>query len=177
MRRVLDTLYDGAGYAAACSLLMIFALVALQVGARVYDSAMRLMGLSVAGLSIPSIAEICGFLLAAASFLALAKTLTAFAHIRVGMFVDRLPGRARRLAETAAGAAASLIGLYATLALARLTWKSFSFGDVSYGIIPIPLVLPQAVMTLGLALLTIALADVTVRIARGEIILRSGPER
>ena len=177
MRRLLDALYDAAGYAAACALLSIFGLVAFQIMARLYDGAMRMLGLSVAGVTVPSIAEICGFLLAAASFLALAKTLTSFAHIRVGMVVDRFPQHARRWAEVATGAAASLLAVYMTVAVARLTWKSLSYNDVSYGIIPVPLALPQAVMTLGLAILTIALIDLTVRIARGQILLRSGPEQ
>jgi TRAP-type C4-dicarboxylate transport system permease small subunit len=177
MRRFLDVLYDLAGYAAACALLLIFGLVALQIIARLYDGALRMLGFQAAGLIVPSIAEICGFLLAAASFLALAKTLTSFSHIRVGMLVDRFPPKPRRCTEVAVGAAASLIAAYATVALARFTWKSFSFNDVSYGIVPVPLWLPQAVMTLGLAILAVALVDLTVRVARGELILRSGPEQ
>lgn len=177
MRRFLDALYEAAGYAAACALLTIFGLVAFQILGRLYDGALRVMGLPAAGFVVPSIAEICGFLLAAASFLALARTLTAFAHIRVGMLVDRFPPRIRRWSEVAAGGAASLIAAYATVALARLTWKSISFNDVSYGIVPVPLGLPQAVMTVGLAILTIALVDLTTRVARGRVSLRSGPEQ
>lgn len=177
MRRFLDALYDTAGYAAACALLTIFGLVALQIIARLYDAVMLMLGFRAVGLIVPSIAEICGFLLAAASFLALAKTLTSFSHIRVGMLVDRFPPRLRQWTEVLAGAAASLIGVYATVAVARLAWKSFAFNDVSYGIVPVPLALPQAVMALGLAILTIALVDLTVRIARGSMVLRSGPEQ
>lgn len=177
MRRFLDRLYDIAGYGAACALLAIFGLVAVQVLARLLDGAMRILGLESVGFAVPSIAEICGFLLAAASFLALAKTLTFFAHIRVGMLVDRFAPTPRRWAEVLAGLAASIIGIYATIALARLTLKSLAFNDVSYGVVPVPLALPQAVMTLGLAILTIALVDLTVRVARGEIVLRSGPEQ
>lgn len=177
MRRFLDRLYDLSGYAAACALLAIFTLVAIQVLARLLDGGLRILGFESVGFAVPSIAEICGFLLAAASFLALAKTLTSFAHIRVGMLVDRFAPTPRRWTETLAGAAASIIGIYATIALARLTLKSFTFNDVSYGVVPVPLALPQGVMTLGLAILTIALIDLTVRVARGEIVLRSGPEQ
>jgi TRAP-type C4-dicarboxylate transport system permease small subunit len=177
MRRFLDTLYDAAGYAAAGALLLIFGLVALQVAARLFDGAMLMLGFPAAGFIVPSIAEICGFLLAAASFLALAKTLTSFAHIRVGMLVDRFAPRPRRWAEVLAGIVASIIATYATVALARLTLKSFAFNDLSYGIVPVPLALPQAVMTLGLAILAVSLVDLTVRVARGELVLRSGPEQ
>jgi TRAP-type C4-dicarboxylate transport system permease small subunit len=169
VRKLLDSAYRFAGYAAAVSLVLIFSLVLMQVGARLVDSAMRLAGLPPLGLIVPSIAEICGFLLAAASFLALAYTLTIGGHIRVGILVERLPQGARRILETATGAAAALLAGYFTYAVGELALKSWRFNDVSYGFVPVPLWLPQAVMAIGLGLLAIALIDVTWRSAsRGE---------
>lgn len=175
MRRFLDGLYFYSGVAAAASLFVIFALVATQVGFRLIDSFMRIAGMTPFGLIVPSIAEICGFLLAAASFLALAHTLVNGGHIRVSTLIDRLPKGLRRAAEAIIGLVAAAVAAYATLALARLASKSFAFNDVSYGFIAIPLALPQAVMALGLAILTIAIIDVTIAVAgRGTVLPGSG---
>ena len=50
--------------------------------------------------------------------------------------------------------------------LASFAWYSYQFGDVSSGVIRVPLWVPQAAMTLGAAILTIALADELVRVIR-----------
>ncbi|MCV0397830.1 MAG: TRAP transporter small permease [Rhizobiaceae bacterium] len=174
MRRTLDTIYAVAGWAAAACLVAIFALVSVQILARLLDGAMRLAGQRAVGLLVPSIAEICGFLLAAASFLALAKTLTAGNHIRIGMLVEHLPAGPRRWVEAVVGLAAFALAVHFTVALGRLTLKSASFGDVSYGMIPVPLALPQGMMTLGLAILAVAVLDVTVTAFRDRKFLESG---
>lgn len=176
MRRILDTTYRSAGIVAAAAIFLIFALVSLQVSARLLDGALRLSGRPPTGFLIPSIAEICGFLLAIASFLALARTLTVGGHIRVGILVERLPAGARRLTEALIGLLATGLGVYATVAVARLSAKSWTFNDVSYGFVPIPLWLPQALMALGLAILSVALVDLTVRMWRDKTFLQNGPE-
>lgn len=162
MRRMLDAIYLAAGVAGALAILAIFLLVGFQVAARIADWSMRLLGLQPFGTAIPSIAEICGFLLAAGSFLALPYTLMRGGHIRIGLVSDRLPAAARRYVETIVGLAATVLSGYAAIAMGRLAFKSFSFGDVSYGILPIPLALPQSLMCVGLVIMTIALIDVTV---------------
>lgn len=169
MRKLLDSAYRLAGYAAAVALVLIFSLVLVQVSARLLDVAMRFAGLTPLGFIVPSIAEICGFLLAAASFLALAYTLTIGGHIRVGILVERLPGSLRRMVETLTGAVAAALAFYFTYAVGALALKSWRFNDVSYGFVPVPLWLPQGVMALGLLLLGIALIDITWRtFSRGE---------
>jgi TRAP-type C4-dicarboxylate transport system permease small subunit len=169
VRKLLDSAYRFAGYAAAVSLVLIFSLVLVQVGARLLDVVMRFAGLAPLGFIVPSIAEICGFLLAAASFLALAYTLTLGGHIRVGVFVDRFPPGIRRIVETLTGVLASILAFYFTYAVGALALKSWRFNDVSFGFVPVPLWLPQGVMALGLLLLGIAMIDLTWRSAsRGE---------
>jgi TRAP-type C4-dicarboxylate transport system permease small subunit len=176
MRIFLDRLYAGAAIAAALAIFAIFVLVAIQVLARMADAVLILIGLSPFGLLIPSIAEICGFLLGGASFLALAWTLMRGGHIRVVMLLEVLPEGARRTSEGLIGLIAFVLSLYATGAMARFTWKSFIFNDVSYGIIPVPLALPQAVMTLGLAILTVAILDATIAVWRRGTPLPGGRE-
>ncbi|WP_195162903.1 TRAP transporter small permease [Mesorhizobium sp. NBSH29] len=163
MRNTLDTIYRLSGGAAAVSLFCIFALVCMQVGARLLDGVMRFLGMTPLGLIVPSIAEISGFLLASASFLALAYTLSIGSHIRVGLFVERLASGPRRIVEGLVGLLATGIAIYACVAMGGLAFKSWTYNDVSFGFVPVPLWLPQAVMTLGLAILAIAIVDLTVR--------------
>ena len=176
MRRFLDFLYLGAGWTAAIALFLIFALVTVQLCARILDGLLRLAGQPALGFIIPSIAEICGFLLAAASFLALAYTLTVGGHIRVSLVLSRLGPSPRRGVETLVALVAAAGAAYATVALAKLAWRSWQYGDVSYGIVPVPLALPQATMAFGTAVLTIALIDVAVRAWRDRDYIQAGSE-
>ncbi len=164
MRNALDTTYRAAALLAAACLIAIFTLVVLQVLGRLVDMLLRIVGATPLGLLVPSIAEIGGFLLGASIFLALPYTLKVGGHIRVGLIVDKLPAGGRRAVDLVAGFGAALLAGFFTYALARLTLKSWTFNDVSYGFIAVPLWIPQAVMTLGLALLTIAVVDATLAV-------------
>ena len=74
MRRALDTLYRAALWASALCLVAIALLVGLQLAGRLLDGALALLHLPRTDFVILSLNEICGYLLAAASFLALAGT-------------------------------------------------------------------------------------------------------
>ena len=90
MRRFLDKLYESALWASALCLVTIALLVGAQLAGRILDGTLALMHLPRTDFVILSLAEICGYLLAAASFLALAPTLKAGAHIRVTMALNGL---------------------------------------------------------------------------------------
>ncbi|MEF2072056.1 TRAP transporter small permease subunit [Consotaella aegiceratis] len=167
MRRSLATLYRLAGLLAAACLLGIASLVALQIAGRLVDWALVALGQRAFGFMIPSLAEICGFLLAGATFLALADTLAANVHIRVDLVAERLPAGVRRVVDGLVALLAAAIAGFATYALALYSLKSFEHGDVSYGMVRVPLALPQAAMTLGLLILTIALVEEAVLAFRG----------
>jgi hypothetical protein len=49
----------------------------------------------------------------------------------------------------------------------RLVIESIEFGDVSVGIVPIPLYIPQLGLAVGLIVLTVALIDEYLSILRG----------
>jgi TRAP-type C4-dicarboxylate transport system permease small subunit len=159
MRRSLDLLYTVALWLAAGCLLLIATLVGLQVGARLLDMLMRAAGFGRSGFVILSLAEIAGYLLAAASFLALSATLKSGVHIRVTMLVNNVPPRARMILEASALLFAGVAAAYATWHLGIYAYTSWRFGDVSPGLVRIPLFYPQAAMAAGAALLTIAFVD------------------
>ena len=166
MRRALDMLYRTALWASALCLLTIFLLVGAQLAGRLLDGTLALLHLPRTNFVILSLAEISGYLLASASFLALAGTLKAGAHIRVTMLLGSLNERARRLLETWAFAFATGVSAYMTWNIASFALVSYQFGDVSTGVIRVPLCYPQAAMALGAAILTIALADELVLVLR-----------
>ena len=167
MRRCLDRLYHLALWLAALCLVAIALLVGVQIAGRLADGALKLVGLQPYGFVILSLAEIAGYLLAAASFLALAATLKSGVHIRVTIVLAALGERRRQFLELWALGAATVLGAYMTFNLARFAFFSWRFHEVSPGLIPVPLVIPQAAMAAGVLVLTIALLDELVIVARG----------
>jgi TRAP-type C4-dicarboxylate transport system permease small subunit len=168
VRRALDALYAGCGWAAAGFIVAICATVTAQVALNTLDKVLAALGVARTGLSVPSYSDFTGFFLAAASFLALAATLRAGAHIRVTLLIGRLGPRAARVMDAAALALALAVSGWFAWFAARLSHESWMFGDVSTGIVPVPLWPPQAAVALGLAALTLALADELVAVLGGR---------
>ena len=75
--------------------------------------------------------------------------------------------RGRRAAELWCVSASAAVSLYFTWYCVGLVRESIQFGDVSPGIVPVPLWIPQSAMALGLAVLAIALLDELVSLLRG----------
>ena len=157
MRRALDALYRVSGVVAAACLALIACLVLAQIVGR------------AAGVLVPGADDLASYALVATSFLALAYTLKAGGHIRVALLLRRLPPRPRRLAELGALALGSAITLYFAWFAIELTWLSWRFGDMSQGVLPIPLWLPQSVMTAGLIIFAVALIDELVLVLKGGL--------
>ncbi|MGH6726246.1 MAG: TRAP transporter small permease [Pseudolabrys sp.] len=165
MRPFLDTLYRGTLWLGALCLLTIALLVGAQLAGRILDGTLALLHLPRTDFVILSLNEICGYLLAGASFLALAGTLKAGVHIRVTMLLGALPERARRMVEIWAFGFAAFASGYMTWNLASFSWVSLRFHEVSTGVIKVPLAYPQASMAFGTLILTVALLDELVAVA------------
>ncbi|MBK1634936.1 TRAP transporter small permease [Rhodovulum adriaticum] len=167
MGRLLDRVFAVALALSALGFVTIAVLVLAQVAGRMADRVARIVGAQPPGFAIPSLAEIGGFLFVGAVFLGLAGTLRAGGHIRVTLLTRFLPPKpARWLSAGVAALAAGLAG-FATWSSGVQAWDSFSFGSVSYGMVKVPLWLPQGAMTLGLALFALALFEAAVVLARG----------
>ena len=161
MRAVLDRFYLLTQWLSGLCLITIGLLVLAQILGRILDSALKLMGLKPAGLVILSLSEIAGYLLASASFLALAGTLKAGAHIRVTMLLGAMSETRRRQFEILAFAATAVFCAYMTWFVSALSYDSWRNNEISPGLIPVPLVWPQAAMAAGLMAMTVALIDET----------------
>lgn len=155
MRRSLDLLYDASGWLAAFFLAAIGLTIVGQIVARFF------------GKTIDS-TELAGFCLAASTFLGLAYTFRAGSHIRVTLLIGRFSGSGRRWIELwCCAVAATTVGYLAWHAV-LFALQSREFGDISPGLLAAPFWIPQGGMALGLVILTVALVDETVSVARGR---------
>ena len=168
MRRLLDGLYKSSLYTGAFFILAICTVVVAQVSLNLADRLARLVVGNAIGLTIPSYSDFTGFFLAAASFLALAGTLREGGHIRVTLVIGMLPRKAHKLVDIGAVALALSIAAYATWYSMFLVYDSWIYNDLSPGMVPVPLWLPQSAIAVGLLILTIALIDEIVCQLRGE---------
>jgi TRAP-type C4-dicarboxylate transport system permease small subunit len=167
MRTFLDRIYRAALWVAALCLVGIALMVGAQLAGRIVDGTLKLLGRDPYGIVILSLAEFAGFLLGAASFFALAATLKAGTHIRVTMLLSALSERVRRWMEIWVLGFTAAVAIYFTWYLGRFAYFSWIFHEVSPGVIPAPLWIPQVAMTLGAAVLAVALIDELVIVLRG----------
>lgn len=156
VRNLLDGLYLAAGWLAGLFLIVIFLLM---------------MGLSAGrqfGLNIPAGDEFAAWSMAAMAFLGLAHTFKSGEMIRVGLLIDRVQGRLRRMIEIVA----LLIGIvfvgYFAWHAYKFTYYSWLTHELATGVVPLPIWIPQLGYCCGLAILTIAMADELVHVLAGN---------
>jgi TRAP-type C4-dicarboxylate transport system permease small subunit len=155
LRSGLDKLYMASGYVACLFLALIGVTIILQIVGRYLNFAF-------------DATEVSGFAMAASTFLGLAYTLRSSAHIRVNLLVSRFGATGKRAAEIWCTGVATLAGLYFTWYAAAMAIESYAFGDVSPGLMAVPIWIPQVPMVLGLAILTIAFMDELAAVLRGK---------
>jgi TRAP-type C4-dicarboxylate transport system permease small subunit len=156
MRPALELLYKTSGFAAGFFLVAIVVLTATQIIGR------------LAGIAAYSFDDFAGFSLAASSFLGLAYTLRANEHIRMTLLLHHTRPRARRSLELACLVIATfLVGLFAWFTC-DMVFTSYQLNDVSQGLVPVPLWIPQSAVALGLVVLAVAFLDDLVAAVRSR---------
>lgn len=145
----LDRLITGlANLSMAVAALAVLAMCLLVTGA--------VLVRYVFGFPVVWVPEIVGYLMVALVFLALGETMLAGRHIRIDLFVGRLPERARAVIE--------LFTLTLSVGVAGFfTWhgvntmlRSLEYGRRdAFGALNLPLHLPQAALPVGLSVLTL----------------------
>jgi len=155
IRTVLDRLYLFAGYAAGAFMVLIFILMmALSAGRPL-------------GINLPAGDDFTAWCMAAMAFLGLAHTFRSGEMIRVGLLIDKLEGRTRRVVEIASLIIGTgFIAFFAWHAV-RMNYDSWRFHDMSQGVIAVPLWLPQLGYSGGLIILLIAFVDEFIHVVRG----------
>lgn len=148
--------YRALGVLACASMVAAFVAIVLGVAAREF-------GLDIAGLD-----AYAGYAIAAALFLALPMTLQRGEHIRVTLFLDKLPARPRALLEYWALGAGLALALYFAVFACRLVWISYTTHDVSPGADATPLWIPQTAMALGSLGFAMAFAEALLARLKGQ---------
>ena len=152
--RLLDRLYAAGAVLAAVFLVLIATLTLSQVIGR------------MVGVLIPDAGDLAGYAMAAATFLALAHTFRSGGHIRVNLLLIHVPRRLRRALECWCLVLLAMLGGLFTAFAVKMVMESFTFGDISTGMMPIPLWIPQSSMAVGALLFELAVIEETVRVFR-----------
>ncbi|WP_298883140.1 TRAP transporter small permease [uncultured Bradyrhizobium sp.] len=156
VRRALDLLYLGAGYAAGVFLVAIFAIMmAMSVGRQF-------------AINVPAGDDFASWCMAAMAFLGLAHTFKRGEMIRVGLLLEHLHGRTKQIAEIVALVIATAFILYFTRYAVQMTYDSWRFNDLAQGVVALPLWIPQLGFSGGLAIMSIALVDELISVVSGN---------
>ena len=156
LSRSLDVLYKAAGFLAGVFLVAIAVIVTAQIAARFFDAI------------IPSADQFAGFCLAATSFLGLAHAFRSGGHIRVTLFVRPLRGRLGRAFLILALAIGAAISGILAWHIVRMVIQNMLRGEVTLGLVPVPLWLPQLGMAVGVVLFAVAMIEDLVRACAGR---------
>ena len=147
MRQVLRHLHQAGAVLAGVLLVLVAALTLVPIAARLL------------GLPAHSWDEVATFCMAASAFLGLACTWRDGVHIRMELLVSRLTGKASRVVEIFALGVTLWVCAYFAVFAGKFAWLSYTLNDLSQGLLPIPLWLPQSGMVVGLVLLCLAIAE------------------
>jgi TRAP-type C4-dicarboxylate transport system permease small subunit len=147
MTRALHRLYRASGLLSAASLVLICVLILAQVVARNLGGTVR------------DAEEFAAWAMAAAGFLGLPYALHCGSHIRVGMVARFVPARLHHLTEVLASVIGLALAAYLAGYIAVFVFESWRFNEVSQGLVPVPMWLPQLPMVLGSVLLAVAFLE------------------
>ncbi len=147
MRAALNAVYRASGVLAGLFLVAIGVMSLFQIMGRLL------------GLAAYSFDELAGYCMAASSFLGLAWTLRCNEQIRMTIVLNMTKGMVHRILEILClGLATFMVGYFAWASIDMVT-TSYRLNDVSQGLVPMRLWIPQSGMALGLAILTVAFLD------------------
>lgn len=149
---ILERLATLSGGAAAVFLALIALIITIQIIARLF------------GVQIPSSDDFAIWSMVACMFLALPYTLLKGDHIRITVFLQMLPEKAKKIYELQATAISIALGVWASYYTVVFVYESYLYNEISQGLVPVPLWIPQLPIPLGLILLTAVLLQRFMRI-------------
>ncbi len=176
MRGVLNSLYRLSGILASAFIVLICTTVLIQVAFNLVDKVAQLVTGSAIGFVLPSYAEFAGYFLAASMSFALADTLKSNSHIRVTLITLKMSDFQFWLSELFACLTGTFISLFFAFWSFNLVYESFKFGDLSPGIVAVPLWIPQLSMAIGVATLAICFIDLLITTATSATTTRPSKE-
>ena len=120
------------------------------------------------GILVRGADDIVSWLCAAAAFLALGHTFRHGELVRVGLWLERLGPRARRMMELWALTVTALFAAYMLWSVSRFIYESWKFNEVAQGLITLPIWIPQTSLVLGVLVFFVAVVDELVVVLRNE---------
>ena len=133
----LNKLYKFSGYIAAFFLILVAVFILIGISSRIF------------GFYIRGLAEYSGYCMAAASFFALAFTFIEGGHIRITLFLEKLSGNRKRLAEIWCLTIASFFSGYLAFYFVKMLMISYKFQERSEGADEILIWIPQTCVAIG----------------------------
>jgi len=133
----LNKLYKFSGYIAAFFLILVAVFILVGISSRIF------------GFYIRGLAEYSGYCMAAASFFALAFTFIEGGHIRITLFLEKLSGNRKRLAEIWCLTIASFFSGYLAFYFVKMLMISYKFQERSEGADEILIWIPQTCVAIG----------------------------
>ena len=133
----LNKLYKFSGYVAAIFLILVAVFILIGVSSRIF------------GFYIRGLAEYSGYCMASASFFALAYTFIEGGHIRITLFLEKLSGNKKRIAEIWCLSIASLFSGYLAFYFIKMLIISYKFQERSEGADEILIWIPQTSVAIG----------------------------
>ncbi len=122
---------------------------------------------SAFSISLPFSAEYSGYLLVLVLFLGSGWTLSTAGHIRVSLLSEHVSAKTARLLDGLSTAIALTVSVILTVALMSYAYGTWVRGTVSYYSSETPLAYPQALLVVGLIVLTLALFARLIRLFIG----------
>ena len=121
-----------------------------------------------AGILIRGAEDIVAWLCAAAAFFALGHTFRHGELVRVGLWINQLGERGRRVAEIFALGLTCAFVAYMLWAVSRFVYESWQFHEVAQGLLRVPIWIPQLSLVLGVLIFFIAVVDELVLVLRKQ---------
>ena len=140
----LKTLYRLSGYFAAFFLILVVVFILTGIASRIF------------GFYIRGLAEYSGYCMAASSFFALAYTFVEGGHIRITLFLEKIPTLKKRLLEIWCLIISSFFSGYMAFYFPKMLIISYKFQERSEGADEILIWIPQISVSLGSIIFFIA---------------------
>ena len=159
LRLVVDAIDRIALVAAIVSAALTLSIVVMILS--------EIIARSLFNVSVSFAWEYSAYAMGVAMFGGAAFALRTGGHIRVSLLASRLPARAAHWVDIVCTVAATALAGYLAIALGQLAWRSFEAGSTSPTVSATPLVIPQAAIALGAALLCLQFIARLIRLSTG----------
>ena len=144
--RGLRLISEGACVLATVALALLVLLLVTSIMAR------------MVGISVPSVDDISGILLAAVFALGMAASVGYGGHLSITLLVERFPPGPQFFLSRLAEVITVAVGAYLFVGISKLTLAAIRTHQEMLGQLPIPTSVPMMMIVLGLGLFTLACA-------------------